>query len=248
MASTDSSCAPLLNVPLASTVPSAPSATANGLPGTSAACPLRGVLDLVERAQHDARVRAEALHGGREDPAQAAALGGEDRESDPVGRELERLEERALRADLRALVGDLERAGLRDREPQHPDLARERQHDDARARRSRSAPPTRPIVSHSSVVGSLRGRTGASANAAASSAARPAEAFPTLPLAPKHAHGAPVRPARIAATCAAAAPAISSAAALAASALPAPTAIAEHQLDRDQRAPHGLRLRRVRTP
>src|SRR3712207_7367496 len=35
--STDSSCAPLLKVPLASTVPSASSATANGLPGTSAA-------------------------------------------------------------------------------------------------------------------------------------------------------------------------------------------------------------------
>src|SRR4051794_22883280 len=36
-ASTVSNCAPVLNVPFASTVPSASKATANGLPGTSAA-------------------------------------------------------------------------------------------------------------------------------------------------------------------------------------------------------------------
>ncbi len=96
---------------------------------------------------------------------------------------------------------DLERTARRDRQPQHPDLARQREHDDARARRARRARTPSPIASHASVVGSSRGSSGASASAAASAAARPAEAFPTRPFAPKHAHGAPVRPARIAPTC-----------------------------------------------
>ena len=48
----------------------------------------------------------------------------------PGRRAVELVGERAVGADLRAFVRDLERALRGDREPQHPDLAREREHDD----------------------------------------------------------------------------------------------------------------------
>ncbi len=131
-ASTDSSWPAVLNVPFASTVPSASSATANGLPGTSAAAHASASRTSSNVAQLDARVAAEGGDGGRERAAHLAALGGEHGERDAARRvQLEALGERAARADLRPLVGDLERPARVERQPQHPDLAREREHGDA---------------------------------------------------------------------------------------------------------------------
>ena len=159
------------------------------------------------------------------DPARVAS-------SKPVG-------ERAVGADLRALVGDLERAPRGDRQPQHPDLAREREHDD----RERDEPEQRerepdrqPALGASAPS---RGRSGASASAAASAAARPAEALPTVPFAPKHPHGAPVAAGEDRADLDRGRAGHQQRGGRRGDAsIPAPTADAEHQLDRDQRRPH----------
>ena len=119
----------MLNVPFASTVPSASSATANGLPGTSAAAHAPASRDLVERPQRHARVAGERGDRRLERAAQPAAVGAEDGQADPAGREREVLGERGASAHLRTLVRDLERAPRVGRQPQHPDLAREREHD-----------------------------------------------------------------------------------------------------------------------
>ena len=87
-----------------------------------------------------------------------------------------------------------------------------------------------------------------SANAAASAAARPAEALPTRPFAPKHAHGAPARPARIAATWTPAAAAISSAPAVSGDGRAGADGDPERELDRDQRAQTAHAARGSRIP
>ena len=159
-ARTDSSCAPVLKVPLARTVPSAASATANGLPGTSAAAHAVGVLDLVERAQAHGRVVAEGVDRGCQRAADPTAVGREHRQSEAarLGRD-----ERQARADLRPLVGDLERAARCDGQPQHPHLAGQRQHDHRErdeAQQRRREPDRQPALGRSAppAAGSARAR------------------------------------------------------------------------------------------
>ena len=95
----------------------------------------------------------------------------------------------------------------------------------------------RPIASHWSVVGVVRGSSGASARAVASSAARPVEAEPSVPRAPRHAHGRPPRPSMIAATCTAHAAANRIAPARSAAVEPAAIATPSAASTHDQRAP-----------
>ena len=154
------------------------------------------------------------------------------------GRELELVGERAVRADLRAFVGDLERALRGDREPQHPDLAREREHDD---RQRDEAEQRDREADRQPLLGRRRRRAGAAARARAprpGAAARPPSVVPTRPLAPKHAHGAPAaagerapRPAPRVAAARTARPRARR------RSLPGGDEHAEHQLDGDQRRP-----------
>ena len=225
-ASTDSSWAPVLNVPLASTVPSVSSATANGLPGTSAAAHASASATLVERPQQHPGMLPEARDLRRERPAQPAALAREHGQPERSGG---RAAARTPAAAHSARRSPAPHSRPRAPRPAAPRAAASRPRAPARARRRRARSARRrvsasPIASHWSVLGSVRGSTGASASAAASSTARPTDAFPTRPLAPKHPHGAPARPAWIAPSCTSAAPAISSAAAPAAASTPAATA------------------------
>ena len=118
----------MLKVPLASTVPCSSSATANGLPGTPAAAQASASRDLVEGPQAHERVAAERLDRGRQRAAHAAALRGEDREAEPARLDVHQL---GAAAELRPLLGDLERPARVDLGPQRAELARQREHRDA---------------------------------------------------------------------------------------------------------------------
>ena len=213
----------MLNVPFASTVPSAASATAYGEPGTSASAHASAsTISSNVRSGH-ARGCRHGLHGRCQRAAQAAPLRGEHREPQAAVLGGEEVAEGGPAADLRTLVGHLERALRRDGEPQHADLAEEGEQADreARAAQQRDAEPDRqPAVGPPSD----RGSAGSTENAAASATARASAAGPTRPRAPRHAHGAPARPLTIATASTAANPRHSPAAAHAAASSPAATA------------------------
>ncbi len=128
----DSSCAPVLNVPLASTVPSASSATANGLPGTSAAAH-------ASACSTSSNVRSTTLGCAPKAATAGASTRHRPQPSDvntasPIRPRLE-LARTRRRARCSAPTSGPSWAtssapARRDRQPQHPDLAREREHDD----------------------------------------------------------------------------------------------------------------------
>ena len=151
----------------------------------------------------------------------------------------------ALRAPTSGPSWAISSAPLRgDREPQHPDLAREREHDDRQrgeAEQRGAEADRQPALGASA---RCAGAAAASANAAASSAARPADAVPDAPARAE----APARRARRGrqrsrATCTARAPAMNSAAARRGGVEPGGDGDAEHELDGDQRRPHAAARR-----
>ena len=191
-------------MPLASTVPSAPTATANGLPGTSASAHASASSSSSKRRSTTRGSRSNAAIAGASawqmwQPSEVKTASPKSSSPSPAKCSAER----GAPADLRPLAGDLERA-LRARSPAAARRSRAR----ARAgRRASTATPSSaaasPRPSHSSVVSARRSSSGSTAAATASSAARPIDARPTRPLAPKHAHGAPPRPCSSATPCAA---------------------------------------------
>ena len=122
----------MLNVPFASTVPSAPSATAYGLPGTSAAAhaPASRTSSNVRRTTCGCSAKRFDRRGQR--AAHPAALRREHGEGGAArtGRFVEPVRERARRVELRPLAGDLQRALRAQREPQLAELARQRERRD----------------------------------------------------------------------------------------------------------------------
>ena len=161
-ASTVSSWARLLKVPLASTVPSRSSAIANGLPGipssrqsSASACSPK----LSTATIGSARERPDR---GLERVADATARGDEHRQRQGRLRiEREARRQPGAAEQLRPLLGDLERPLRPESQAQHADLARQRQHRDrepgAGDQRHREPEPE-PLVGGEVALGQRRER------------------------------------------------------------------------------------------
>ena len=217
----------MLNVPLASTIPSRSSATANGLPGIPSSIPDLGVVGLLEGLDRDERVAREHLDRRLERVADVTALGDEHGERQLASGSRSKRATSAVREPRGGpSLGDLERPLRAEAQAQHPDLSRERQHGDAEAgagEQRRDQPEAEPLVGRELVGGQegQRGERGGEDERFAPTAVQP-----TVERAPKQAQGAPARPRMIAPTIVAANIAISAAASHAAVSEPAITPIA----------------------
>ena len=187
-------------MPLASTSPSRSVATAYGLPGMRRFAQIAASATLVETGERDRRIARERPHRRVERRANRGRLGDEHGECElgPIAHR-EAIGLREALAQRRPLTGDLERRRRTEPQPQHPDLAGEREHRDGEpgaGEQGDRQPEAEPFVG---ARASAREASGSAANAAASSTLRATPRQPTVERAPKHAQGAPARPRMIAA-------------------------------------------------
>ncbi len=237
----------MLNVPLASTVPSASSATANGLPGTSLARQASWWLTSsnVRRttlgcAPKPSTAGCSARHSPQPSEVKTA------RPRRPRVSSGAKAGASALRAPTSGPSCEISSAPPCGTASRSIPSSRASASTTIASATSPSAVTARAIASQPSVVGSVRGSSGASASAAASAAARPADAVPMRPLLPKHPHGAPARPASERGELGNRGTGHQQGGEPRGRGAAGRDADAERQLDGDQRAPRGvLRARRV---
>ena len=249
VARTLSSWAGVLNVPLASTVPSASSATAYGLPGTSAAAQAPASRASSNVRSDDRGCSAKPVDRRLERAAQPAALRGEhrQRECGAGGGLVERVGQRARARRAPAPPPGSPARPAGQREPQLADLARQREHGDGQ-RDDAEQRDAEPDASQPSVLGSLaRERAAATAKAAASARRARSTRGPRASARRSTPHGAPPRPRARTAACATVIAASSPAPAQAA-ADPGDDAGRERQLGERPAPPQASAAARPRSP
>ena len=230
----------VLNVPLASTVPSRverdrerAAGDVGGRPGVGVARPRRTCAGATRGSRPNAAIAGSSARHipqpSEVNTASPSRAPSSSRSASPA---------RVRPPTSGPSCGDLQRALRVDREPQHPDLARQREHRRRRARRARAARRRARSRASPRCIGSRgeqrqhrerrrRAPPRAPSDAAADAPAR-AEARARRARAPRGQRRRPGRPRSTA---------ISAAAPQAAPSTPAPTPTAEHQLDGDQRRP-----------
>ena len=161
VASTLSSWARLLKVPLARTAPSGSSAIANGLPGISSSLQTSASATSSKVSHRHGGVAGQGRDRRLQPAADVAALRGEHGERKlAFGPALEAVDQIDAGAELGPLLGDLERGRRTQAQPQHPDLAGQRQDGDREAEAAASSatasPSAEPLVGGQAALGQER--------------------------------------------------------------------------------------------